>query len=117
MRGWTHGLKPRRESRNDERHEMFIVTLKFGANKARAAEFMSEHNEWIRRGVSEGVFALVGSVQPNAGGAILVHRATRSELEQRIGADPFVQHGIVVADIMEVKPLQADERLEFLASP
>ncbi|MFZ5733408.1 MAG: YciI family protein [Pseudomonadota bacterium] len=94
---------------------MFIVTLRFGANKARATEFMPQHNDWIQRGFEDGVFALVGSLQPNAGGAILAHGATRSELEERIKADPFVAHGIVSADIMEIRTSRADERLQFLA--
>lgn len=94
---------------------MFIVTLRFGANRTRAAEFMPQHNEWIQRGFSDGVFALVGSLQPNADGAILAHGATRSELEERIKADPFVAHDIVSADIMEIKTSRVDDRLQFLA--
>jgi hypothetical protein len=43
---------------------MFIVLLRLSANKAQAGQFMDGHNEWIRRGFEQGVFLLVGSLQP-----------------------------------------------------
>jgi len=46
---------------------MFIVLLKFSDNKGQAGEFMEGHNEWIKRGFDDGVFLLVGSLQPGLG--------------------------------------------------
>ena len=43
---------------------MFVVLLKFSANKGQAGQFMEGHKEWIRRGFDEGVFLLVGNLQP-----------------------------------------------------
>src|SRR5688572_23755821 len=54
---------------------MFVITLRF-ADKTKAPQFMDGHNAWIKRGFDDGVFLLVGSLQPNAGGAILAHNAS-----------------------------------------
>ena len=93
---------------------MFIVFLKFAEKKDRAGLFMDDHKAWIKRGFDEGVFLLVGGLQPNAGGGILAHNTVRADLEARVQADPFVVEGIVAAEIIEIEPARADERLSFL---
>jgi uncharacterized protein YciI len=95
---------------------MFIVFLRFSEAKARAAEFMSAHKAWIRRGLADGVFLLVGSLQPQAGGAILAHGLSRAELDGRLSEDPFVQEDVVRAEVFEIAPNLADPRLQFLAA-
>ncbi|MDQ0133458.1 uncharacterized protein YciI [Neorhizobium galegae] len=92
---------------------MFIVTLKF-ADKAKAPQLMEGHNAWIRKGFDDGVFLLVGSLQPNAGGTVLVHNTTRADLETRVTDDPFVAEGVVSAEIQEIVPSRVDDRLAFL---
>ncbi len=92
---------------------MYAITLRF-ADRSKAPQFMDAHNDWIKRGFDEGVFLLVGSLQPNAGGAILAHNASRAEIEARIKDDPFVAEGVVSADILEFTPGRTDERLDFL---
>lgn len=93
---------------------MFVVLLKFSDNKARAGEFMEGHNAWISRGFDDGVFLLVGSLQPNMGGGILAHNTTLSQLESRVSEDPFVAQNVVSAQILEIKPGKTDPRLSFL---
>ncbi|WP_428610357.1 YciI family protein [Sedimenticola sp.] len=93
---------------------MFIVLLKFSGNKAQAGQFIAGHNEWIKRGMDEGVFLLVGSLQPNLGGFILVNSTLREDLQDRINSDPFVEQDVVTAEILELSPNQADKRLAFL---
>ena len=93
---------------------MFIVLLKFSGNKGQASQFMEGHNEWIRRGFDDGVFLLVGSLQPNMGGGILAHDTSLPELESRVNKDPFVAENVVSAEILEITPSKADERLKFL---
>ncbi|NVJ98668.1 MAG: hypothetical protein HWE25_10980 [Alphaproteobacteria bacterium] len=93
---------------------MFIVFLKFGPNKANAGTHMDAHKAWIKQGVDDGVFCLVGSLQPNMGGAILAHATSGDALAKRIASDPFVAEGIVVPEIHEVLPHQVDDRLAFL---
>ena len=93
---------------------MFVVLLKFSENKGKASEFMEGHNEWIKRGFEEGVFLLVGSLQPNLGGSIIAHNASLSELQGRVNDDPFVAENVVRAEILEIEPKKAEERLRFL---
>ncbi|MDQ0504144.1 YciI family protein [Xanthobacter agilis] len=92
---------------------MFVITLRF-ADKTKAPPLMDGHNAWIKRGFDDGVFLLVGSLQPNAGGAILAHNASRSEIDVRVQDDPFVAQGVVSAEILDVTPGRTDDRLAFL---
>ncbi len=87
---------------------MFIVLLRFSDNKGQAGQFMEGHNEWIKRGFDDGVFLLVGSLQPSMGGGIVAHNTSLSDLQDRVKDDPFV------AEILEITPSKADERLGFL---
>lgn len=93
---------------------MFVVLLKFSDNKQRAAQFMDGHNDWIKQGFEDGVFLVVGSLQPNLGGAIVAHNISLSELQNRVNDDPFVAGKIVSAEILEITPAKTDERLNFL---
>ncbi len=93
---------------------MFIVLLKFSSNKGQAGQFMAGHKEWIKRGLDEGIFLLVGSLQPNLGGGIVAHNTSLIDLQRRVNEDPFVTEDIVTAEILEISPSKVDERLEFL---
>ncbi len=93
---------------------MFVVTLTFSANKARAPQLMAAHNDWIARGFADGVFLLTGSLPPGAGGAVLAHNLTREALEARLAADPFVAEDVVRPEILEIAPGRTDPRLAFL---
>jgi uncharacterized protein YciI len=88
--------------------------LTFSDNKAQAGRFMDGHKAWIARGFDDGVFLLVGSLQPNAGGGIVAHNTSLADLQSRVNDDPFVAEGVVSAEILEIAPARADERLQFL---
>jgi uncharacterized protein YciI len=93
---------------------MFIVLLKFSGNKNQAGQFMEGHKEWIKRGFDDGVFLLVGSLQPNLGGGIVAHNTSLSDLQSRVNDDPFVAENVVNAEILEIAPSRTEQRLEFL---
>ncbi len=93
---------------------MFIVLLKFSSDKGQASQFMEGHKEWINRGFDDGVFLLVGSLQPNLGGGIVAHNTSLSDLQRRVNDDPFVSENVVSAEILEITPSRAEERLDFL---
>lgn len=48
---------------------MYVVTLTFSENKARAADLMEAHKAWIQRGFDEGLFLMVGSCSPTGAAA------------------------------------------------
>lgn len=93
---------------------MHIVLLKFSANQRRAGEFMESHKAWLQRGFDDGVFLLAGSLEPGLGGGILAHNSSSAELQRRVNDDPFVAENVVKAEILELDPGRADERLKFL---
>lgn len=93
---------------------MFIVLLKFSSNKGQAGQFMAGHNEWIKRGFDDGVFLVVGSLQPNPGGGIVAHNISLSDLQKRVNDDPFVVEKVVSAEVLEITPAKTEERLRFL---
>lgn len=93
---------------------MFVVLLRFSDNKAAAGQHMAGHQEWIKRGLDDGIFVLVGSIKPGLGGAVLAHNTSPEELHKRVDKDPFVAQDVVTAEIIEIAPGMADERLNFL---
>ncbi|MEJ2141667.1 MAG: hypothetical protein P8Y24_04820 [Gammaproteobacteria bacterium] len=95
---------------------MFIVLLKFSDNKAQAGQFMDGHNAWIKRGFDDGIFLMVGSLQPNQGGGIMAHNISLEDLQNRVNDDPFVAENIVTAEILEITPAKTDKRLGFLSA-
>lgn len=95
---------------------MFIIFLRFTDKKGQAGQFMEGHKAWIKRGFAEGVFLLGGSLEPGLGGGLLAHQTTQASLQQRVSEDPFAIEGIVTAEIHELDPGMADERLQFLIS-
>ena len=93
---------------------MFVILLKFSDNKSKASQFMEGHKAWIKRGIDDGVFLVVGSLQPNLGGGIVAHNTSLLELKIRVDADPFVVENVVSAEILEITPSLTDKRLAFL---
>jgi len=93
---------------------MFIVSLRFSDNKAKAGQFMEGHKAWLQRGFDDGVFLLAGSLQPNLGGGVFADNTSLGDLQDRVNDDPFVAEKVVTAEIVEITPSKADERLQFL---
>jgi uncharacterized protein YciI len=91
---------------------MFVVLLEFAAQRGRASELMDRHKAWIQRGFDDGVFVLAGSLQPQRGGAIVAHNTSLAALQSRVADDPFVAHGVVSAQVLEITPSRTDERLK-----
>lgn len=93
---------------------MFVILLKFAENREKATDYMDGHKAWIKRGFDDGVFLMVGSLQPGLGGAVLAHNTDRAALEKRLDEDPFVIETVVTAEILDIAPARADDRLSFL---
>jgi uncharacterized protein YciI len=93
---------------------MFVIFLKFSDNKGNAGKFMEAHNSWIKNGIKDGIFLVVGSLQPSLGGGIIAHNVTLEDLQHRVNEDPFIAENVVTAEIHEISPAMTDERLNFL---
>ncbi|RPA56841.1 hypothetical protein EF294_20395 [Gordonia oryzae] len=94
---------------------MFVIILRFSDNKSAAADHLPAHQAWVQRGVAEGIFVLVGSIRPGLGGALVAAGGTREQIQARVAQDPFVIHGVVAAEIIDIEPNTTDPRLAFLA--
>ena len=95
---------------------MFVVTLRFAENKGRAGDLMEGHKAWIQRGFDLGLVVMVGSLQPNRGGVLLIQEADRAAVEAYVAEDPFVAEQVVTAELSEITPTRLDDRLAFLAA-
>lgn len=93
---------------------MFIVLLKFSEQRSQAGAWMEGHKAWLQQGFDDGVFVLAGSLQPQQGGGILAHHTSLAALQQRVAADPFVEHDVVRAEVIELAASRAEARLQFL---
>lgn len=93
---------------------MFVILLRFSANRSSAARLMDGHNAWLKKGFDDGAFLLAGSLKPEGGGAILAHGVMRDELVARLEQDPFVAEDVVGVELHEIAPGRADDRLAFL---
>lgn len=93
---------------------MFVIILQFSENKAQASHFMAGHNQWIKKGFEDNIFLLVGSLQEGLGGSVIANGESKKAIENRVRQDPFVIENVVTAEIFEIDPKKADERLEFL---
>ncbi len=93
---------------------MFIVLMTFAENKALVDEYMGVHGAWVKQGIDEGVFLLAGTMKSGSGGAIMAFNTSLSALQNRVSKDPFVVNDIVTAEIVEIEPRLASEKLAFL---
>lgn len=93
---------------------VFVVLLRFTDKRTEAGPHRAEHDAWIEDGMRAGVLLLVGSLLPARGGAVLAHGLTRAELEARVARDPFVAHGVVEAEIVEISPMRVAPAMAFL---
>lgn len=93
---------------------MFIVLLNISGSKEQAAKHMAEHKAWLQNGFDDGVFLASGNLSGPPGGGILIHGLNEDELQQRLNQDPFVIHGIVTVQIIEITPSKTDPRMAFL---
>ncbi|MCB1465793.1 MAG: hypothetical protein KDK08_01245 [Rhizobiaceae bacterium] len=93
---------------------MYVILLRFSSNKQAASSHMAGHNEWIRTGVADGVFLVVGSLQPQQGGAIIARGESREAIEQRVASDPFVREDVVRPEILEMSVNVVADSMAFL---
>lgn len=92
---------------------MHIIIMKFGPAKSQAPQHMEGHKAWLDEGVASGVFHCVGSLDVG-GGFILAHGEQTEALKERVAADPFVQHNVVVVEMHHVDVNRTSPELGFL---
>ena len=92
---------------------MHIILLKFGDNRSSAPQFMEAHNAWIAKGLSDGIFQCVGSLDVG-GGFILAHGEDSGAILQRVKEDPFVEKNVVTAEVHQIDVKRTAPQLDYL---
>lgn len=93
---------------------MFVVSMTMTGQMDKAKAHMAGHNAWVKQGVDDGVFVLVGNLKPGPGGCLFAVNVDREALDARIATDPFVSEGIVAVEVTETVIHTADKNLQFL---
>lgn len=75
---------------------------------------MDQHNAWIARGLADGVFQCVGSLDIG-GGFVLAHGEEHESLLQRVQEDPFVENNVVTAEVHRIDVKRTARELAHLA--
>jgi uncharacterized protein YciI len=72
----------------------YAVTIDYGPDKTKIAEFRPQHREYMRELVSKGKLVIAGPFTDDSGGFIVYDVAAEDEVEGIIKADPFYKCGV-----------------------
>ena len=92
---------------------MYIALLRL-ADGTKVSEHLAGHILWLEQGFDDQAFFLTGGIPQTGGGAILAAGLSIDELTARLAKDPFVVHGVVTPEIIELDTTMNDPRLAFL---
>lgn len=95
---------------------MHIILLRFSKNKDKTSDHIEAHRQWLQKGFDDGLFLIAGTLKAGVGGGILAVSDNHDALVDFVHQDPFVIADVVTAEILEMEPARADERLNFLLS-
>lgn len=93
---------------------MHIILLRFSTNKDQVSDHVEAHRKWLQTGFEKGLFLLAGTLKAGVGGGILASSDDPEALIAFVNQDPFVVADVVTAEILEMEPARADDRLSFL---
>lgn len=93
-------------------HPLHLILLTI-VDPAQASEHVDGHRAWLDEGFNDDVFLLSGSI-PERGGAVLTQHASAAEVAERVERDPFVENGVVTADVIEIAPSRFHPSLAHL---
>ena len=94
---------------------MYIVLQRL-TDEERVTELIPAHRQWLQQGFDDEVFFLVGGIREVGGGAILAAGLSESELSARLAEDPFVVHGVVTPEVVDIATTMSDPQLAVLAA-
>ncbi|MGO9170817.1 MAG: YciI family protein [Rhodomicrobium sp.] len=93
---------------------MYAVVLRYKLPIADVDRHIEGHRHWLRENYAAGNFLLSGPQRPRTGGFILAAAMERTQLDGILRSDPFSQNGIAEYEVIDVAPVNADDRLSFL---
>jgi uncharacterized protein YciI len=93
---------------------MYAVVLRYKLPIADVDRHVEDHRRWLRENYGAGNFLLSGPRRPRTGGFILAAAMERAQLDGILRNDPFYQNGVAEYEVIDVAPVNADDRLSFL---
>ena len=93
---------------------MFILLNRYLKPLDEVDRVLPEHRVFQDEMYARGVFIVSGKFEPRTGGATIARAASRSEIEEILTRDPFVQQGITEYDVIEFTPTRMSD--EFRAA-
>ena len=93
---------------------MFIVSLTYVCDLAKADEFMDAHIAYVDKYFAKKVFLASGRKVPRTGGVILMNADNLEAVQKIVEEDPFFKEGIASFDITEFAPTRTSPELSIL---
>ena len=85
---------------------MFVIELTYKAPLADIDAQMKAHVVFLKKYYKAGLFLVSGRKIPREGGVILALGESREQIEAIMREDPFCQHGLADARIIEFRASQ-----------
>jgi len=90
---------------------MFIISLTYHAELNTVDQYLPEHNQFLQKNYSSGMFICSGPKIPRTGGIILCKAESLETVKSLIEEDPFIINGMARCEITEFRV--ADWAKEF----
>jgi uncharacterized protein YciI len=96
---------------------LYTVTLTYIEPMEIITSHLETHKEWLVRYIKAGNILAAGPMEPATAGIVLVHCASKEELDAILQADSFYQNNLVAYDVRAFVPaLRAEIFLEQWAA-
>jgi uncharacterized protein YciI len=91
---------------------MFVIELIYKVDLAKIDAHMKAHVAFLQKYYASGHFLVSGRKIPRDGGIILAVGESREEIEAIANEDPFCQHGLAEARIIEFRASQRADDIQ-----
>lgn len=92
---------------------MFIISLTYKVPIENVEQHIPEHNSFLQKYYSAGLFIASGRKEPRTGGVIVCNASSKNEVEKIITEDPFHIHQVADYDITEFIPTKYNENFKI----
>ena len=86
---------------------MFIIELTYKAPLTKIDAHMKAHVAFLKKYYAAGNFLISGRQIPRTGGIIVALGDSKQEIERIMADDPFCQHGLADARVIEFRASQS----------
>jgi uncharacterized protein YciI len=84
----------------------FVIESTYLAPLERIDTHLEAHRAHLQTGFDAGMLLASGPQSPRTGGVILARAADRAKIDDFLGRDPFVRHGLTRYRVLEFEPVK-----------